>query len=366
MNIYIVRQINEFTNWKTIRDEKDEYTSEHERTDGKVVMLIQGYEDRLVDMTKREHVAHEMVVTSQAKAKSVATCFLDNIRSDVHHRFYEDVQMNAGNPYEVYFEDQKDVPRLCTIYKRLRENIGKWDCEILDRFGFPSYRDTENKYIERSLSKYSIDRLLEDNPHFIPDEELTQEMLDKYYEFSKFESKKGKPRKVKKHSDFDRQRYHTPKIDMVFDYGLNEDVLLGMKAELDTAWDNYMDSIQLRDKKLEGKEGRVCKYQLTNKYFIESAPHMHRQFDDDSVNKPNWNDSGRAHYTWIEILVVTPTKHSDVHSYEYDMWLKDKKAQAEAREMREREEEMRLYAAESGHNNMVMNADGSFETWREF
>ena len=74
MNIYIVRQINEFTNWKTIRDEKDEYTSEHERTDGKVFMLIQGYEDRLVDMTKREHVAHEMVVTSQAKAKSVATC----------------------------------------------------------------------------------------------------------------------------------------------------------------------------------------------------------------------------------------------------------------------------------------------------
>ena len=337
MKTYIVRQINEFTQWKLVSNDTDDRTKE--------------------SITKRQHVADELVVTSRTKAKSVAAYFLDNIKNDVYCRFQDDVEYNAGNPYEYNFDDQKDVPRLYTIYKRLRKNIGEWECNIRDRFGFPSYRDTENKYIERSLSKYSIDRLLEDNPNFIPDEELTDEILDRCY---KHFSQKGKPVKVTKHSLYERQRKHTPKIDMTFHYDHNEDVLLNMKEELDTAWDNYMDSIQLQDVNLEGKEGKTRKYQLTNKYYLDTAAYIHRQ------EHPRWNDSGRAHRTWIEVLVITPTKHTHPDEYEYDMWLKDEEAQAEAQAMKEREAEMRLFAAESGHNCMVMNEDGSYETWREF
>ena len=61
---------------------------------------------------------------------------------------------------------------------------------------------------------------------------------------------------------------HTKKREVQFDFDLNEDVLLNMKDKLDTAWDNYMDSMQVFDTNLEGKEGKACKYVLTNKYYL--------------------------------------------------------------------------------------------------
>ena len=360
MNTYIVRQINEFTIVK-FKDDNQREETEHIRDDGTNVIHIYNDTDREITKTVRKHVADELVVTSKAKAKSVAAHFLDNIRNDIYCRFEDDVTSNAGNPEELYFADQKDVPRLYTIYQRLRENIGEWDCNMLqDRFGFSIDSEGKNPYIDRSLSKYSIERILEDNPNFIPDEELTEDILDKCYDLYRFGKRKERPLKVKKHSKYDRKRMHTKKREVQFDFDLNEDVLLNMKDKLDTAWDNYMDSMQVFDTNLEGKEGKACKYVLTNKYYVSTGEYTHRQ------EHVSWNESGKAHRSWIEVLVVSPTKHSDVDDYEYDMWLKDEKAQAEAQDMKEREAEMRLFASESGHNNMVMNADGSFETWREF
>ena len=53
------------------------------------------------------------------------------------------------------------------------------------------------------------------------------------------------------------------------------------------------------------------------------------------------------------------------HTAKYQAWLNDEEAQAEHREQKEREAEMRTYMGESGLTSYAANDDGSYSMWRD-
>ena len=353
MTTYIVRHVQEFTRYERT-DTKEEWSETYDD-------VKHTYTDRTERITKivREDIPYEMVVTSRAKAMGVAKEMLGDVKSEVRYRFEDDVKSNAGNPEEIHFEDQSDVPRLYTIYKALRG-----PSTLQDRYGFRVEKEDNPYFRSRLLEKHRIKRFTEPNPDFTPEEDMTPEEQDLYWDFGKERKRRfSQARSVlsNKFRGWDYEKHHCAEREVRFDFCVNEDYLLERKDMIDAAWIAYLsdETYELNKMEVTAKEGKTQKVRTSARYYIPTSQHLWRQ------EHPMWNDEGHSHYAWVEIIVVSPTKYGDINNYEYHTWMNDKEGQKEAREHAEREGDMRVSAAEAGHNYMVMNADGSYETWRE-
>ena len=358
MTTYIVRHVQEFTRYERT-DTKEEWSETYDDVKHTYTDTIERITERV-----REDIAYEMAATSRAKAMNVAKELLDTIKSEVRCRFADDVKSNASNPEEVFFDDQQDVPRLYTIYNALRG-----PSTLQDRYGF-RIEGEDNPHLSEGreygggpLQKHRIERFTEPNPDFIPEEDMTPEEQDLYWEFGKDRRRRfSQARSVLSNRvrGFDYEKHHCAEREVRFDFCVNEDYLLERKDMIDAAWEAYLsDEFQFIEKALKAEEGKTQKFRMSAKYYIPSSQSLWRQ------EYPSWNDEGRRHYAWVEIIVVSPTKYGNIGDYEYYTWLNDEEEQAYYQAEKAREAEIRTYMAEAGHNCMVMNADGSYETWRE-